>query len=104
MFAQQAAIDHIAFHILAAHLYDAQLDQAVRKQNPCAGLDFARQVLKCSRDEARRADYVARRDGDMRPGLESDGCMSLEASRADFGALQILQDADGAVFLLGSAA
>ena len=33
VFAQQAAIDHLAFHVFPAHSCDAQLNQAVGKQN-----------------------------------------------------------------------
>ena len=51
-----------------------------------------------------RAGYVTRSNRDDGAGFQLDRLMALQASSADFGALQILQDADGAVFLFGSAA
>ena len=49
------------------------------------------------------AGDVARRNGDQRPGLERHGFVVLEPPGAYLGALQVLQDADRAVFLFRGA-
>ena len=47
------------------------------------------------------ADDVARGDDDLAAGLQENGIVILELAGADLGALEILQDADGAT-LFGS--
>ena len=46
VFAQHAAVDDLADHVVALHLVDAQLDQAVGEQNARALLDVFRQGLE----------------------------------------------------------
>ena len=104
MLGQHAAIDHFAFHVAAPHLRHPQFDQPVGEQNARARPHFLRQPLKRGRDQDGSAGDVARRNGDQRPGLERHGLVVFEPPGAYLGALQILQDADGAVFLLGRAA
>ena len=50
------------------------------------------------------AGNILRSDGDDRAGFQQDGLVALQQAGADLGALQILQDADGAAFALGGAA
>ena len=98
--AQLAAVDHLAFHIVAADAHHPQLDQPVRKQNAGAGFDFLRQPPKGRRDQARGTFNVSRRDGDLRSGCEHNRSPALQPAGANLGALQVLQNADGAILLL----
>ena len=50
------------------------------------------------------AGDILRRDGHDRAGLQQNGLWLLQRAGADFGALQILQNADGASFAFGGAA
>ena len=51
-----------------------------------------------------RSDYVTRGDDHAGAAFQFDGLVVVQASSADLGALQILQDADGAVFFFSGAA
>ncbi len=54
--------------------------------------------LKGGRKQRCRARHIARSDGDFRSGFQQNGSMAFEPPGADLGALQILQNADGAIF------
>ena len=46
MLRQQAAVDHLAFNVLAPDADDAKLDQSIRKQNPRARTNLSGQTRK----------------------------------------------------------
>ena len=102
--AQRAAVDDVAENVFAADAANAQFDQAVGEQDAGAGGDLAGEIGECGRDARGGAGHVLRCDGDDRAGFQQHGLVAFERSGADFRALQILQDADGAALALGGAA
>ncbi len=104
MLAEHAAVDDVADDIFAADAAHAQFDQAVAEQDARAGREFAGEVGEGGGDASFVAGDLVGRDGDDRSGLQKDGLALFEQSGADLGALQVLQDADGASFALGGAA
>src|ERR1700734_1780550 len=103
MLAQNSAVQNFADYILTAHGADAQLDQTVAQKNARAGSDFAGEIRERGGDESGSADDVAGSNAHGRAALQFDGFVALQASSADLGALQILQNADGAVFFFSGA-
>ena len=103
MLAQSSAVQNVADHILAAHGAHAQFDETVAQKNACAGGDFAGEIGKGGGNARWGSSDVARSDDHGRAAFQFDGFVALQASSADFGALQILQDADGAVFFFRGA-
>ena len=104
MLAQTSAIQNVADHIFAAHRAHAQFDQAIAQKNAGAGRDFAGEIGKGGGNARRSAGDIARSNDHGRAAFQHDRFVALQASSADLGALQILQDADGAIFFLGGAA
>ena len=104
MLAQRSAIQNVADYIFAAGAANPQFDEAVGQQDACARLDFAGEIRKRGGDSRRRAGNVSGSDDDGRAGFDFDGFVALQASSADLGPLQILQNADGAVFFFSGAA
>ncbi len=64
VFAQHAAVDDLADHIVAEHFVNAQLDQAVGEQNARALLDVFRQGLEGGADQGSGSRNFARGDGE----------------------------------------
>ena len=104
VFAQSSAVQDVADNVFAAHGAHAQFDQAVAQQNARAGGNFAGEIGKGGGNAGRSAGDVARGDDHGRTAFELDGFVALQASSADLRALQILENADGAIFLLGGEA
>ncbi len=82
----------------------AQFDQAIAEQDAGAGREFAGEIGERGGDAGGGAGNILRRDGDHRTGFQQDGLVALQGAGADFRALQVLQDADGASLALGGAA
>ena len=97
MLAKHAAIDDFAFHVVAADGQHAQLDQPVAQQDPGAGFYVLRQRLERGGEQIRRACDVTRRDHQLGAGLQRHRRAVFQAPGADLGALQVLEDADGAI-------
>src|ERR1700685_2594671 len=104
VFAEWAAVDHFAFDIFAAGANHAQFNQSVVKQNARARRDFPRQPLKSGWDHRRGAFDVARRNRDAGASLEGYWNSILHVAGANLGPLQVLQNADGALFFFSHAA
>ena len=104
MFSQRPAINDLAFHIAVPHTPHHQFDQAVGKQDTRLALHLLRQVLKCCGDERGRTQNVPGRDGDLGSGLKQHGSTSFQPSSAHLRSLQVLQNADRAIFPLRSPA
>ena len=104
MFAQTSAIQNIADHVLATHRAHAQCDEAVAQEYSCAGGDLSGKIGEGRRDTGGCAGDIARSNDHGRAALQFDRFMPFEPSSADLGALQILQDADGAAFFFRGAA
>src|SRR5208282_3935494 len=99
VFAEHAAVEHIAEHIFTAHAADPQFDEAITEQDPGSGGEFAGEIGKGGGDARGGAGNVLRGDGYDRAGLQQNGLVAIEQASADFRALQILQDAEGAPLL-----
>ena len=97
MLAQHAAVDDFAFHVVAADGEHAQLDQPVAEQDAGAGFHVLRQSLKRGGEQIRRACDVARRDHQLGAGLQRHRRAVFQAPGTDLRALQVLEDADGAI-------
>jgi hypothetical protein len=97
--AQQAAVDDLADHVSLVHFGNAQLDQAVGEQNARALLDVLRQRLEGGAHQRGRARNLARRNGQPPPGLQQHRLVVLQQGGADFGPLQVAQDAQRLAFL-----
>ena len=78
VFAQQAAVDNIAGHVLAVHFVDAQLDESVGEQNARALLHVFGEGLEGGAHQRCRARHVARCDDEPVAGLEQHGQMIFE--------------------------
>ena len=99
VFAEQAAVDDLADHVAAHHFLDAQLDEAVRKQNAGALLDVFRQSFEGGAYQGCRARNFARSNGEHLAGDEHHRFVILKLGGAYFGSLKIGQDAEGFHFL-----
>ena len=104
VFAEHAAVDHFALHIVVMHLQHSQLDQAIGQQDACAGLDLTGEILEGGRNQRGGAGNVARGDAQARPGFQEDRFVSLQSAGTDLRTLQVLQDTDSAIFFFCSAA
>src|SRR5262249_34894714 len=104
MLGEQSAVDDFAFDVFACYADDSEFNTPVRKQNARAGLDFLGQALKGRSDEFGCTWNIAWGDRDPGSALQFNWRLPFEASSADFGALQVLQDADAAAFLARNAA
>jgi aminoglycoside phosphotransferase (APT) family kinase protein len=78
VFAQQAAVDDLADHVVALHLVDAQLDQPVGEQNARALFDVFRQGFEGGSHQRGRARNLARRNRQPPAGLEQHGLVILQ--------------------------
>ena len=97
--AQDAAVDHFAFHILAFDSEHQQLDQSIGEQNACPGLKIFGQRGEGGGDDRRGAGNVAGSDGEALAGFKLYGLAVLQAARPNFGSLQVAQDADALALL-----
>ncbi len=102
--AQSSAVQDVTDYILATHGAHAQFDETIAQKNARAGGDFAGEIREGSRDARRSSSDIARSNDYGRAAFQFDGLVALQASSADLGALQILQNADGAVFFFSGAA
>ena len=102
--AEQAAVDNVAEHVFAADGAHTHFDQAVTEEDASAGREFAGQVGERGADARGCAQCLLRRNSHDRAGLQHHGLVAIERSGADFRALQVLENADGAAFALGGAA
>src|ERR1700679_139086 len=104
MFAKAAAVQDVADYIFAAEGTHAQFDQSVAQDNACAGGYFAGEIGKGGRDAGGCAGNVTGSNHDGCAAFQDDGFAALQASGADFRALQILKNTDGSVFFFSGCA
>jgi hypothetical protein len=98
-FAQNPAVQHLAFNIGAANAGYAQFDQAIGKQNARAFRHILRKCRKRGGDHGRGPGHIPRSDGQELTGFQRDGEPVAKPSGANFGPLQVGQDADRLFFL-----
>ncbi len=95
MLAQQSSIDYLADHVIALHVENFQRETAVGEKDARADLNLARQHLERGAQAFGGAFDIFVRDGDAGARNQVHGSVIVQRAGAYFGALQILQDADG---------
>ncbi len=98
--AQQAAVDHLAFHIVAPDHAHPEFNQAVGQENSRSRFNLLGQRLERRGDQGCGTRNVAWRNRDHRAALEGNGCAVFKASGPYLGPLQVLEHADGTAFFL----
>ena len=99
VFAQLASVYDLADDIVVHNLFDAQLDEAIREEDARALLNIFSKRLEGRADERRRALYFVRRDGNFFSRDKHHRYMILELGGANFGTLQVSQDAERLILL-----
>ena len=84
--------DHLAAHLRAFHLADAQHDQPIVQEHRLPGADIRREPVMGGGNDPGVALHLAGGDGEGRSGFQQ-GLPFGEASHAHLGALQVQHDA-----------
>jgi hypothetical protein len=100
VFAQQAAVDDLADHVVALHRMNAQLDQPIGEQNARALFDVFRQGFEGGSYQRGRTRNLARRNRQLPAGLQQHGMMILQLRGANLWPLQVAQDAQRLALLV----
>jgi hypothetical protein len=103
MLAKQATIEDFTDDILVTNTADSKFDSAIAQQDSRTGSEFTGEVRKRCRDPRFVARHFIGRDRYGGAGLQEDGFALFEQACADFGTLQILQNANRASFALSGA-
>ena len=98
MFPQNAAVNDLAFHVFALDGANAQLNEAIGEQDARARLNLPGERFKGRGNQRACAGNLARSNRDPGARLESDRSAVFQTSSADFGALKVLENADGLIF------
>ena len=104
MFGEQSAIQNVANHVVAAHGANPQLNKSVAQQNLCAGAELGSETGERGGNTSGRARDIPRCDDDGAAGFQQNRFAAFQASGADLRTLQILENADGAMFAFRHAA
>ena len=81
VFAEHAAVDDLAYDVVAVDRRDAQFDEAVGEQDAGARLEIFGQGREGGADQVGGAGDLARRDGERLPGVSCTGLLVLRACR-----------------------
>src|SRR2546429_453376 len=92
MLAECAAVHNLADHLALAHLLDAQLDEAVRKENTVARMNFPGQAREGCADARGIAENFGGSDGEPLPGAQHHRPATRQRPGADFRSLKVGQN------------
>ena len=92
VFAQHAAVDHLALRVLSVDGQYVEFNQAVGEQDACAWLQIFRECWKGGGDQGRGPGDIAGRNGQSLASLELHRDTVLEPPGAYLRSLQIAQD------------
>src|SRR5215471_8207485 len=104
MLAKCPAVHDFTDQFPVAHLFDAQLDQAIREQDSIATVNFPRQGREGCANSCGIAEHLRRRNHKSLPCAKPHRPAPSKRPRTDFWSLEIRQNGDWLFMLAGGGA